>query len=300
MNVSQAFYELRFENAFLRAKGEAFQQFFERLMGLAFKADFMACRPWGNRGDRKNDGFLKSERRLYQVYAPTEMTEAKAIAKISDDFEGAKTHWGTHFDKWTFVHNAEGGLPPHVHMVLLDFERDNPGIVLEPWGLEELRQIFRRISIEDMASWFGPAPTEGTKAQLGFKDVQVVLETLAGQSAPPNQSVKDVPRGKIEANALSESVAVLLKAGMSKAPMVEAFFDRWHDVTLGERIATSFRAQYEALRNMHSPNRIFEELQIWAGGADRGTPEHEIAVLTVMAYFFERCDIFEEPREGSQ
>ena len=38
----------------------------------------MACRPWGDRGDRKNDGFLKSERRL-QVYAPNEMSEAKAI-----------------------------------------------------------------------------------------------------------------------------------------------------------------------------------------------------------------------------
>lgn len=70
MNLQDAYYEARFENAFLRAKGDEFQTFFERLMGLAYKADFMACRPWGNQGDRKNDGFLKSERRLFQVYAP--------------------------------------------------------------------------------------------------------------------------------------------------------------------------------------------------------------------------------------
>lgn len=90
MNLQEAFYEQKFENAFLRAKGNAFQELFENLMGLAYKADFMACRPWGNRGDRKNDGFLKSERRLFQVYAPNEMTEGKAIAKIREDFKGAK------------------------------------------------------------------------------------------------------------------------------------------------------------------------------------------------------------------
>lgn len=57
MNLQQAYYEQRFENLFLRSKGDEFQTFFERLMSLAYKADFMACRPWGKVGDRKNDGF---------------------------------------------------------------------------------------------------------------------------------------------------------------------------------------------------------------------------------------------------
>lgn len=298
MNLQQAYYEQKFENAYLRAKGDAFQDLFERLMGLAYKADFMACRPWGNRGDRKNDGFLKSERRLFQVYAPNEMTEAKAIAKIQEDFEGAKAHWGAHFDKWVFAHNAVDGLPPHVQRVLLDFETQNPGINLEPWGLEEFRVIFRSLILEDMQSWFGLAPNAETKVKLGFKDLQVVLETIADRAAVPGKPVKDVPRGKIEANALSDSVAALLKEGMAKAPLVEAFFAQWHEVTLGERIAKSFRTKYETLRRNFPPNQIFAELQAWAGGVERGTPEHELAVLTVIAYYFERCDIFEEPRDS--
>ena len=56
MNLQDAFYEQKFENVFLRAKGDAFQTFFEQLMGLAYKADFMPCRPWGSQGDRKSDG----------------------------------------------------------------------------------------------------------------------------------------------------------------------------------------------------------------------------------------------------
>ncbi len=300
MNLQQAYYEQKFENAFRCAKGAAFQDFFERLMGLAYKADFMACRPWGNRGDRKNDGFLKSEQRLFQVYAPNEMAEAKAITKIQEDFEGAKAYWGQYFDKWVFVHNADDGLPPHVQLILLDFEKENSGITLESWGLEELRVIFHRLTPEDMRLWFGEVPTAETKTQLGFKDLQVVLESIAYRPASLNQPVKDVPRGKIEANALSESIAILLKEGMAKAHLVEDFFNQWHDAKLGERTAESFHDKYKQLREYLTPNRIFAELQTWAGGENRGTPEHELAVLTVMAYYFERCDVFEEPGSRQQ
>jgi hypothetical protein len=297
MNITQAYYMQCFEILFLRAKGNEFQTFFERLMGLAYKADFMACRPWGNVGDRKNDGFLKSERRLFQVYAPNEMTAKEAIAKITEDFEGAKVHWGTHFDKWVFAHNATDGLPPHVLTLLLDLEKANPGITLAPWSLEEFRLIFRKLTTDDLIHWLGAAPSDETKASLGFSDLRPVLETLGQRPAPADSAVRDVPMGKIEANALSESIAILIKGGMSKAPLVEKFFAQWHDETLGERIAEAFRTEYQRLRHLHSPNGIFSELQAWAGGRRRGTPEHEMAVLAVIAYYFERCDIYEAPKE---
>lgn len=296
MKLSDAYYEQRFENEFLRAKGDAFQTFFERLMGLAYKADFMPCRPWGNQGDRKNDGFLKSERRLFQVYAPNKMDATKAKTKIAEDFNGAMEHWGKRFDKWTFVHNADR-LPPQVHELLLDFESKNPGVKLDPWGMNELREIFRKISNDDKASWFGPAPTEETGTRLGFADLKVVLERIAVLPAPPMTDVKDVPSGKIEANAFSEATTSLLKQGMIKAYMVSDFLAQWYDEALGERLAKAFNDEYKRLRNEHLvPALIFAELQAWAGGNQRGTPEHELAVLTVMAYYFERCDIFEEPR----
>jgi hypothetical protein len=298
--LQAAYYEARFENLFRAAKGDEFQSLFERLMGLAYKADFMACRPWGNQGDRKNDGFLRSERRLFQVYAPNEMSAKEAIAKIAEDFEGAKAHWGTHFDKWVFAHNATDGLPPHVQERLLEFERSNPGITLQTWCLEEFRLILRKLTSDDLIPWMGAAPTDETKALLGFSDLRPVLESLGHRSIPADAPVLDVPMGKIEANALSDSVALLIKSGMAKARLVADFFQQWHDETLGERVADAFRSEYLRLRVLHSPNAIFAELQAWAGGKDRGTPEHEMAVLTVIAYYFERCDIYEAPRRLSQ
>lgn len=297
MDLQQAYYEQQFEILFLKSKGNTFQEFFEKLMGLAYKADFMACRPWGNRGDRKNDGFLKSEKQLFQLYAPNEMKASEAIKKINEDFAGAKEYWNTLFNKWTFVHNADNGIPPHVQKVLLNFEQANNGITIEPWGLEELRIVFRKISLTDKQAWLGIAPTVETKIKLGFNDLQPVLENLATKPIPINLSVKEVPRGKIEANALSESVSTLIKEGMSKADLVRQFFEQWHNSELGEKIAQSFREKYQALETQGmTPNTIFMELQSWVGGDRRGTPSHELAVLTVLAYYFERCDIFKEPQ----
>jgi len=297
VTLPEAFYEALFENEFLRTKGDAFQTFFEKLMAMAYKADFMACRPWGNTGDKKNDGFLKSERRLFQVYAPNTMKDWEAKTKIKEDFEGAKKYWHKYFDKWTFVHNASDGLPPHVQELLLEFERANPGIKMDPWCIEELRSVFRKLGIQDKESWFGPVPTDETKAKLGFKDLQVVLESISSDPTPELGTVRNVPMGKIEANALSDSVCALLKQGMTKASLVEDFFKRWHDPLFGERIAKAFTDKYMALRaEEHTPNHIFEAIWSWAGGEQKGTPEHELAVLTVIAYYFERCDIFEEPR----
>ena len=74
--------------------------------------------------------------------------------------------------------------------------------------------------------------------RLGFNDLQVVLETIAGPGRADIARGERRSHGKIEANTLSESVGTLLKAGMAKAPLVESFFRQWHDEALGERIAS--------------------------------------------------------------
>lgn len=295
--LEKAYYEAKFENAFLRAKGNAFQNFFNELMSRAYKSDYMPSRPWGKFGDRKNDGFLKSESRLFQVYGPNEISATMAITKIDDDFNGAKDYWGKLFSKWSFVHNAYEGIPPHVQKKILDLEDANPGIKLDPWGFEKLLEIFRRLDKSDLVSWFGYAPTSESKIKMGFEDIRIILESISSRNSEPCISPKQVPPRKIEANQLSESIAILIKQGMTKASLIDDFFSKWHDPIFGERIAISFREHYENIRGKLTPNEIFNDFQTWVGGPERGTPEHEMATLTVIAYYFESCDIFEKPRE---
>ncbi len=150
---------LMFENAYIKKKGNEFQDFFASIMEKAFPGDFMRSRPWGNSGDRKSDGYLSSRRTLFASYAPAKMVVSKWVKKIEEDFNGALPHWRTHFGTWVLVHNSREGLPPHVMTRLLDLGKAHPEIVVSPWGFEELRKIALGLSHEDLESLLGTPPT---------------------------------------------------------------------------------------------------------------------------------------------
>lgn len=296
--IQQLGYEKDFRIIFLEAKGDGFQRLFEKLMAKAHPNDFLACRPWGNAGDRKNDGYLPSARTLFQSYAPNELSAAEAIKKIKEDFEGAKEHWEKYFDEWTFVHNApDGRLGPHIIEALTKLAQENPKIKIGHCGWDEMLSKFRQLSLQDLESWFGPSLTMEANVNLGYGDLMAVLTHINVASAPATSEVKDVSRGKIEANLLSAVVADFLKIGMQKSPLVMQFFDNWKNPVYGEQIASAFKNQYVALRDtmppLH-PDEIFGRLETWAGGVVNTTPTHKAAVLAVMAYLFDKCEIFED------
>ncbi|MCI0350993.1 MAG: hypothetical protein L0Z53_16325, partial [Acidobacteriales bacterium] len=161
---TSTFYELRFRNQYLELKAAAFQDLFVAIMSKAHPEDFFPCRPWGRAGDRKNDGYLKSERTLFQVYAPNEMRMSEAVSKVETDLQEALPYWRDHFDTWVFVHNSHGGLPPDVIAKLLQLERDHPPIKLTHWGFDELLRRFQLLPPEAMLSLYGsPPPAAETK-----------------------------------------------------------------------------------------------------------------------------------------
>ena len=143
-HVQQVYFELKFRIAFLESKGDEFQRLFEKLMLKVHQSDFMACRPWDNVGDRKNDGYLPSERILFQSYAPNDMSAAKAIKEI--------------IDEWTFVHNApDGRLGLDIIKALAKLRKESPEIRIGHCGYEELLTKFCPLSLPDLESWFGPS-----------------------------------------------------------------------------------------------------------------------------------------------
>jgi hypothetical protein len=296
--IQQLNYEKDFRIAFLESRGDGFQRLFERLMAKVHPNDFMACRPWGKIGDRKNDGYLPSARILFQSYAPNELTAADTIKKIQEDFEGAKDYWEKYFDEWTFVHNAhDGRLGPRIIEVLAILRNENPKIKIGHCGYEEMLAKFRQLSLQDLESWFGPSLTMEANVNLGYSDLMAVLNHISVAPAPATSEVKDVSRGKVEANLLSPAVAGFLKLGMQKSPLVMEFFNSWQSPVYGDQIASAFKTEYVALKNatphLH-PDEIFGRLEAWAGGVANTTPTHKAAVLAVMAYLFDKCEIFED------
>ncbi len=300
--IAQLNYEKDFRIAFLESRGDSFQRLFETLMAKAWPNDFLACRPWGKVGDRKNDGYLPSKRTLYQIYAPNELTAADAIKKINEDFAGAKQHWQQYFDQWVFVHNAhDGRLGPHIIEALARLATANPTIKIGHCGYEEMLHTFRQLSLPDLESWFSPSLTMEANLNLGYNDLLAVLKHIAISPMPLPSEINDVSHGKIEANLLSGVVADFLKIGMQKSPLVMQFFNAWHDPQYGEHIAATFNHEYKKLKahkQQFHPDEIFGRLEQWAGGVANTTPSHKAAVLAVMAYLFDECEIFEDAKNA--
>lgn len=298
--VAREIFELRFKICFyLDNTGDAFQSFFSDVMEKRYPGDFQRVRPWGNIGDRKNDGYLKSKRTLFQVYAPDDMAASEAIAKINEDFLGALPFWSEHFDVWTFVHNAKRGLGPTVVETLLVLERDHSYLSVTNWGYEEIRQVAFQLSEADLASLLGPAPNRRDVADLRISDLEVVILGIAAKDPTTPVDLSPVPPGKIAYNALSDNAKNLLHLGMGKAHLVEEFFHGWtQDPEFGDRIAETLTQHYQGCRNAGlDPDMIFGYLHRLVRQSAPATPSNEIAALAVLAYFFERCDIFERPED---
>lgn len=294
---TRSYYEVVFERDFLKKTASQFQDFFAEVMEKAHPwGDFIRTRPWGSQGDRKNDGYLRSARILFQVYAPNNMKEADTLAKIDEDYLGALPHWRAFFDTWVFAHNARNGLSPGVEQRLLTLDAGNPSIRVRPWGFEELRKKAFTMSQAELASLFGPIALREDVFRVQFAELSQVLLHIAQQPVSPTGDMRPVSPRKLAANGLSEGVRLLLQTGMVASSRVKRFFEQHHNPELGDRVVQSFKQKYESLRDAQlQPDTIFVELQLFAGGLAPAPPK-QAAVLTVLAYLFEACDIFEQPR----
>ena len=297
--VQAAFYRLMFRNAFLEKKGAEFQDWFARLVARAFGPDFEAVRPYGNRGDLKCDGRRISTGTIFQCYAPDKMKAARLNAKIEGDFVGAYENWGGAMVEWVLVHNHGGGLPASSGQLLDRLRQSHPEVTIEVWTEPALQKLADRLPLEDQQALFGFAPSKSGLETLAMADLQPVIHQLQFMDPEPGQEPLTPPsRNKLEKNRLSADAAALLRLGRRKEALVETWFTKNRRPDLGERIAEAFRRRYAQLNDgTRSADQVFGHLQQYAGVG--GEPARQAAVLAVLSYFFERCDIFEDPEEGN-
>lgn len=293
-DLQRSFYGLKFESTFLRSKGKAFEAFFARVMAHGFAGDFEPVRPYGPKGDLKCDGFRPSDRTVFQSYAPDSTKLADLLHKIDEDFDGARKHWGAKMKRWEFVHNDDRGLPAEAVRKLDDLRAAHPEIEIAVFSEAEMRAVVMRLALHQLEDLFGVVPSQRTLERLDFGSLRSVVTAIQRRDPGAEPPLAAPSVTKLQHNALSSDAAALLRQGRRREKLVQDFFDAWPDPSFGEDIAEAFRARYQALKAVNlSPDQIFGELQSFAGGMN-GEPSHQGAVLAVLSYFFEHCDIFED------
>jgi hypothetical protein len=297
--ITRMYWERTFERDFVVSRYSAFQTLFTKIMELRHPHDFTQVRPWGNIGDQKCDGWLASEKRLFQVYAPDELTKTETEKKMNDDFRGASTHWSGKFDHWNFVHNSRDGVPPFVLQKTQAFGKANPNIDFTPWGYAELRAKLFELMPVDIQLILGPAPSTIAMQSVRFSDVEKVIHHIQTVEPPSGVDLRPVPADKLQTNALSDDVAAFLTLGMIKSSLVAQYFASYRDPRYGDALAFRFKEKYLELKQSGlDSDSIFWELRGYAGSHDATSDREQAASLAILAHFFEECDIFERPDEN--
>jgi hypothetical protein len=293
--LQRSIYVDRFRLAFHTQKGTAFQDWFVRLAGHAFGADFEEVRPYGPYGDLKCDGRRISTGSVFQCYAPEAIKEAELIAKVDEDFHGARGHWTGNMQEWVFVHNDGRGLPPNAVQHLDALRKAHAPLTIATWSEPELLPLAMGLDLSALQALFGPAASIAIVDRLVMSDLMPIIDALQRQEPNPGDPPLTPPSPeKLEKNELSEESGLFLRIGRRKSSLVDTFFRKSPRPDLGERIAEAFRTRYAELKALDLPaDTIFKHLQDYAGF--NGEPKRQGAALAVLAYFFDSCDIFEDP-----
>lgn len=297
-----------FRNHILQYKGQQFEDFFVKIM-TTVNSEFQSVKAYGNIGDRKNDGFIRTTGTYYQVFSPEDITKDKTIyecvTKLKEDFEGLYQNWNDicPIKKYFFVINDKyEGLPaPIIEMVLkLNGEKDYSEIEISTFTAKDLEAVFDSMDEFEMQDIIGYIPDEVVPI-VEYDALNETVTYLLNVEVPTdykdNLTVPDFDE-KIQFNNLSATVNSQLIMGSYQEGLLLQYFNE--NPGIKEVLQKKFHALYEQAKNEipetqddYPDCRFFYILE---HACPKRTLPIRTSVLVLMAYYFSSCDIFEEPK----
>lgn len=292
-----SWYHAQFTMRFTTLTGSAFEDFVTALLG-DFHPGFINPRPVGRMGDYGCDGITYDGDVAYACfgYLPGR-GERELAAKIEGDFQRAKSKWSS-FTQWTFVTNVGPG--PEATQRLIQLRQAHAKEALRPitlnlWQCKELwNSCASKLTVEQLDPHF-PGVPEAADVQLHA--IVPLLQALGSDQPPPFDSgseIRPVPESKMDFNRIPLATRIEFQVGREHAPRIHAWYSAQEDPTLRDRHAVRFREIYgQASANGEN---VIERLYIALAGQNfRLRSDRANAAYAVTAYFFDECEIFEEP-----
>lgn len=303
-----------FKNMILSANNVVFEKLFTKIWTYAYP-DFRQVKPQGSKGDKKNDGYHTDTGEYYQVYGPENSSQSitKALKKLERDFSGLKAYWDRicPVRAYRFVFNDKyDGTYPELEGACARLKAAH--------GLKDCRivtaaevenTLFSRLTEDQIISVIGFIPNPDLVKGIDYNGLREVIEHLLHRLNPSSLATSPliVPdfEEKLAFNALSPLYASYLRAGNRHNGELDAYFVSHGDFQRHE-IHRIFRNLYRSARDgiqeaegaLTRSDRIFLHIYENAMPRNQRSLSIETAVFTLMAYYFETCDIFEEPMRG--
>lgn len=292
-----------FQNRVLKANGNSFEELFTLVMQSA-NPGFIQVKPQGSLGDKKNDGFDPTTGIYYQVYAPEDLstTEDKAIKKLHTDFNGLKKYWptiGYPVKEFYYVVNDKyQGVGPGLLKNIKELQKANHNIIIGLFKNNDLQNVFENLNETKITEIIGFVPG----ADISMLEMDVLHNVIEHiMNTEVDSALPTIPNNpnfnkKIEFNGLSSEIASMMRTALINATSIDDYFANNNNF-LRDELRNRFNGLYLSAKKSNSePDQIFAE--VYASSCpQKATQAHTTAVMTLMAYYFECCDIFETPEQ---
>ncbi|WEV46246.1 hypothetical protein OZX62_07310 [Bifidobacterium sp. ESL0690] len=132
---------------------------------------------------------------------------------------------------------------------------------------------------------------------VNFEELVGLIMNIENEPVVYNRRIGEVSPKKMDWNAIPATKRAEFEEGRLSVPRIDQWFAMQGDPDLCDRKAQSFHDRYEYFRKVsNTPDEILEGLYVDLGGPDfRYDSGLANAVYAVVVYFFDRCDIFEDP-----
>ncbi|MCA9076889.1 MAG: hypothetical protein KDA93_17820 [Planctomycetaceae bacterium] len=308
----QLFARVMFQNKVYESNGQQYENLFTSVMSKRDER-FRQVKPQGRRGDQGNDGFIPEEGRYFQVHAPEDPKDKATTAakKAADDFEKLKKHWGANgrITDYRFVFNDKyQGVFPDIEHALAELKTAHSLETCRPFVAKDLEREFMQLPASDIyAVMQAVIPRPEFIEDIDYGALSDILQHIVdNQQSVSAEGLPDVPdySEKIQFNEI-KAAAALLKVGNFQNAAVDTFFDQHGEFTrtdIRNRLAHSYEAAMLAVEN-HSNDEMAAGDRVFFSLLDLIAPDTEKqvqdAAIVLIAYFFEKCDVFQDPSDDS-
>lgn len=284
------------------ANGQKFEDIFTAIMNYA-DAGFQQIKPWGNIGDRKNDGYIEAKGIYFQVFAPEDIRKSYSdvIKKLEADFTGLLAHWNNVNEFYFVLNDKYNGINPDCEKRIKEIKKNynlhNAGFKTA----KDLENLLFSLHDDQIFTIIGFLPDPMYIKMLDYSILNEIIRFIMNLSLPTTMDSKIILpdwEEKIKFNRLSELPANYLNNGYLKIGSLEKYLknnSNFFADELKEKIRQVY--VYEKVNN-----NIGDEL-FWAivnNLSPRVESAYQAAVIVIMAKYFETCDIFEEPENGAE
>jgi len=278
------------------ANGQAFEDIFTAIMNYV-ESDFQSIKPWGNIGDRKNDGYIKSKGIFFQVYSPEEITTSypNVVKKLNEDFKGLLTQWSPVNEFYFVVNDKYRGVNADCEQSIQTIKQDHGLTNAGFKTAADLEDLLFSLDEDQIFSIVGFLP-DPASIQLDYSILSEIISHLMSLSLPKTQDSSIIYPDwdeKITFNNLGSLEAKYLNGGFLQIGSLDEYLDN-QSIFFADEVKDKVREIYTECSNNYSGSELFWEIVNMI--STKPETNFQSAGIILISKYFETCDVFKEPQ----